>query len=288
MLSKEQQNYVDLLEEDKPISGQKFTCVSFVSPENILKQKNMFFFEEFLKKWDFLKSMEKYNQFLNFISFKHNVNFQTLSTDLEDFVKEERNNLLKTTLEDEYKNFLDANEEHLENTFNIENNFQTSTRGIKIRGSYPTQEEAEMRCKLLREHDPNHDVYVGPVGMWMPWEPEAYKTGKVEYLEKELNDLMHEKKKNEESAKVEFDKRIQEAKEKAIEENKKIAEKSGNKLTQILNENGELVNLNALDIDNIPDESVIFKERQNSASADVRKDIMSSPLLSPKKKEPED
>ena len=36
-------NYVDLLEEDKPISGQKFCCVSFISPENILKQKNHFF-----------------------------------------------------------------------------------------------------------------------------------------------------------------------------------------------------------------------------------------------------
>ena len=30
--------YVDLLEEDKPISGQKFACLSFVSPENILMQ----------------------------------------------------------------------------------------------------------------------------------------------------------------------------------------------------------------------------------------------------------
>ena len=36
--------YVDLLEEDKPISGQKFVCVSFVSPENILKQKDHFFY----------------------------------------------------------------------------------------------------------------------------------------------------------------------------------------------------------------------------------------------------
>ena len=33
--------YVDLLDEDKPISGQKFVCVSFISPENILKQKNL-------------------------------------------------------------------------------------------------------------------------------------------------------------------------------------------------------------------------------------------------------
>ena len=36
---------------------------------------------------------------------------------------------------------------------------------------------------MLRKIDPHHDVFVGPVGMWMPWHPEAYKTGKVEYLE---------------------------------------------------------------------------------------------------------
>jgi hypothetical protein len=52
--------YVDLLEEDKPISGQKFTCISFVSPEKILKQKELFFFQEFLKKWEFNKSMEMF------------------------------------------------------------------------------------------------------------------------------------------------------------------------------------------------------------------------------------
>ena len=52
--------YVDLLDEDKPISGQKFECVSFVSPENILKQKNMFFFENFLKHFDFEKSASKF------------------------------------------------------------------------------------------------------------------------------------------------------------------------------------------------------------------------------------
>jgi hypothetical protein len=59
--------YVDLLEEDKPIACQKFVCISFVSPEKIVKQKEIFFFEEFLKKWEFDKSMEKFVQFLNFL-----------------------------------------------------------------------------------------------------------------------------------------------------------------------------------------------------------------------------
>ncbi len=33
--------YVDLLEEDKPIAGQKFCCVSFVSPEKFLKKRTV-------------------------------------------------------------------------------------------------------------------------------------------------------------------------------------------------------------------------------------------------------
>jgi len=182
---KKNTKYVDLLEEDKPISSQKFVCVSFVSPEKILKKKEIFFFEEFLKKWDFNKSMEKFVQFLNFVSYKYNVSFDDLANDYKEFVKEEKEELLKSAMDDDFKSFLDKNEEELEKNFGIMHNFQTSTRGIKIRGVYPTIEEAELRCKMLREVDPNHDVFVGPIGLWMPWEPEAYKTGKVEYKEEE-------------------------------------------------------------------------------------------------------
>lgn len=280
MFSKEQQKgeenpsspvYVDLLDEDKPISGQKFVCVSFVSPENILKRKDLFYMEEFIKSWDMAKSMEKFQGFLNFISYKYNLNSENVIADYKDFVKEERDELRKFTIEDDYKNFLDLQEEELEKKFNVQNKFQTSTRGMKVRGVYSTQEEAEMRCKMLRESDPNHDVYVGPVGMWMPWEPEAYKTGRVEYLEEELNNLMHEKINNEKQAKIEFDKRVQEAKEKAMEDNAKLAEKTGNQLTQLMDDDGKLVNVRELDLDAIPDETVLTEGAY--ASADVRNEL---------------
>jgi hypothetical protein len=189
----ENPKYVDLLEEDKAISGQKFVCVSFVSPENTLKRRELFMFESFLKDYDFSKSMEKFSQFLNFLSYKYNLNFETLMSDMQEFVKSEKDDLKTTDIYDSYKTFLDNHENELDDEFNKQNNFQTSVRGLKVRGSYSTQEEAELRCKLLREVDPNHNVYVGPVGVWMPWEPEAYKTARVEYLEDELNQLMHEK-----------------------------------------------------------------------------------------------
>ena len=258
--------YVDLLEEDKPISGQKFVCVSFVSPENILKQKNHFMFQEFLKHYDFSKSTQKFTQFLNFLSFKYEFNFEAVMKDFQEYMKTETENLSENHISDEYKNFLDTNEERLSDEFNKEYNFQTSTRGLKIRGTYSTQEEAELRCKLLRDVDPNHNVYVGPVGMWMPWEPEAYKTGRVEYLEDELNQLMNEKNKNEAAAKQEFEKRVVEAKRKAIQENKKLAKESGNKLTQNINKDGQLVGIN-----NTIENTLGLKEEVTSA--DIRKEL---------------
>jgi len=239
----ENPKYVDMLDEDKPVAGQKFTCVSFVSPEKVLKNRELFFFQHFLKQWDMNKSLEKFNQFLSFLAYKYNMNFDDISKDLQDFCKDEKDKLFASTLEDDYKNFIDTNEERMNEDFIKEHSFQTSVRGLKVRGSYPSQEEAEMRCKLLREVDPNHDVYVGPVGMWMPFHPESYKTGRVEYLEDELNQLMQEKTKNESSAKVEFDKRIRETKEKAMEDNKKKALESGNVLTQTIDEDGNLVSV---------------------------------------------
>jgi len=235
--------YVDVLDEDKGIAGQKFVCISFISPEKILKDKNMFFFEEFLKTWDMNKSMEKFTQFINFISYKYSLSQDDLMKDLSDFTKSEKDNLFVLKLEDDYKTFIDTNEERMEQEFTEMHSYQTTVRGVKVRGSYASQEEAELRCKMLREVDPNHDVYVGPVGMWMPFHPEAYKTGRVEYLEDELNQLMHEKNKNEDNAKIEFDKRLRETKEKAIEDNIKLAEDSGNKLTQTIDEVGNLVSV---------------------------------------------
>ena len=233
--------YVDLLTEDKAIAGQKFACVSFVSPEGLVKQREIYFFEQFLKNWELTKSLEAYTQFLSFISYKYNLKFDDLTEDLKSFVEDQKDALRSRSVEDDYKTFLDNKEEELDAEFSQNHEFQTAVRGLKIRGCFPTQQEAELRCKHLREADPDHDVYVGPVGMWMPWHPEAYKTGRVEYMEAELNQLMSEKKKNEDKAKQAFDARVREAKEKAIEDNINKAKESGNKLTQSIDEDGQLV-----------------------------------------------
>ncbi len=261
--------YVDLLDEDPSIAGQRFSCMSFVCPEDVLKRREQYMFDEFVRQWDMRKSMDKFAEFLNFLSFKHNLSVETVFTDYNEFVKEEER-LIKgessTTLDD-FKNFVDKNEERLTQEFSRNNGFKTSVRGIKNRGNFATQEEAEMNCKKLREKDPNHDIYVCATGVWCPLDINAYKTGKVEHLEPELNRLMHEKMKNEEKAKQDFDDRIKAAKRKAIEENIAKAKLSGNKLTQTIDEQGNLVGANTI---NYEEREVADDEGANKILKDIK------------------
>lgn len=245
--------YIDLCDEDPAVAGQKFVCMSFVSPEKILKKREMYIFDEFVKQWDFTKSMEKFNEFLQFMCYKYNLKPDDVMKNYDDFKSDEEAVLKQSSCEDEYKNFLDKYEDRLNADFNREHAFQTSVRGLKVRGVFPTQEEAEMKCKKLREMDPHHDIYVGPVGMWIPWDPDAYKTGRMEYMEEQLNALHKSKLDNEEKAKQEFDRRVKESKKKAIEENIKLAAKSGNVLTQTMDDEGNLIGVK---------ETVNFEERE--------------------------
>ena len=259
--------YVDLCDEDPQLAGQKFACMSFVSPEKILKKREVYLFNQFVKNWEFSKSMERYFEFIHFIAYKYSLQVDGLISDFNEFVKEESDKIKKSGIDDDYKNFLDKQEDKLNESFNREHAFQTSVRGLKIRGVYSTQDEAEERCKKLRDHDPNHDIYVGPVGVWVPWDPDAYKTGRVEHMEEELNALHKEKLKNEEMAKKEFEERIRETKKKAIMENIEKATKSGNVLTQTMDDEGNLIGVK---------ETVNFDEREVATveSTQLRNEIL--------------
>ena len=182
--------YVDVLDEDAPVAGQKFVCMSFLSPERILKDKQHFYFEKFLKSFDLRTSLDKFTSFLAFVSYKHGLDLTELNADFEAFAKEERESLASVDISDDFATFKEQNEERLDAEFDSAHDFQTSVRSLKIRGSYGTQKEAEMKAESLRKNDPDHNILVGSVGVWMPWDPDAYKTGRVEYLEGLQNKLM--------------------------------------------------------------------------------------------------
>lgn len=258
--------YVDVLEVDKPISGQQYCCMSFISPEQILVQKEHFKFEQFVKGWGLHQSMNTFSKFLSYISYKYSMDTSEINAEFEDFVKNEEADIKSISIKDQYQFYLDKNGEDLDKKFDIQNKFNTSVRAVKNRGNFATAEEAQLRAKILREKDPNFDIYVGAVGQWLVWHPTALKAGQTEYLEEELNQLVHEKEKNEAIAKSEFDKRVLDAKRKAIADNVEKAKKSGNKLTQTIDEQGNLIGVNNT-------QEVALKSLNNVTESNIREEL---------------
>lgn len=254
--------YIDLMDEDEPIAGQKFVCLSFVSPDKLLKKRETYLFDRFVKEFDFTKSMDKFAGFLNYAAYCYTLNVEDLFDKFNNYVKEESSMLKEQGVEDDWKNFLDKNEDKYSEEFNREHSFQTSVRGLKVRGVFKTQEEAENKCKSLQKTDPNHNIFVGPVGIWVPWDPEAYKTGRVEHMEEQLNQLHKEKMESEIKAKQQFEQRIKDTKRKAIEDNIKKAEESGNKLTQTIDDKGNLTGVM---------ETVDFESRTETTPEEAQK-----------------
>ena len=215
----------DFLSEDPEVSSQKVVLLSFLSPEKVLANKDVFLFQNFLKDYDLQWRTTKLEAFLveqfQAVNTKLEVLAGKLNTsDLSGASQEVRDNLLRVDrfveefkeftrkslreaapgdIQEEYETFLFKNSAKLEEEFFAKNEFRTTIRGIKVRGVFPSEAEAAVKAKRLQKSDPSFNIYMGSVGKWMAWEPDPNKVVDQEYANDQLNSLMKKYRENEES-----------------------------------------------------------------------------------------
>jgi hypothetical protein len=101
--------------------------------------------------------------------------------------------------------------------------------GVKVRGCYSTYEEAKQRADFLQKCDSYHNIYIGEVGKWCPFEDDPEKAKDSEYMNKDLNKLMKTYANQQAEAKEFHEIRKQDMVKKAIEDtDKKKKEQSEN------------------------------------------------------------
>lgn len=222
------------LEADKEIPGQHYAALSFLSPNNVLKNKDIFLFSKFLEDYEIqykIKSTESFvmsqvaalqttlskiqDQIvalttrtepltatdLSGVSEAVSENRKTLTADavkaLEVHVKANMVDYKESAIQEAYDTFLYKHKKRLEDEFFAANSFRTTVQGLKIRGVYDTYAEALNRAKTLQKLDPSFNVFVGQVGFWLPWDPEPHTVADQEYADDQLNQLMKKYKENE-------------------------------------------------------------------------------------------
>ena len=192
---------VDHLDEDKQIRGQNYVLLSFVSPEDVLVNKEAYYFSRFLTQ--FSKDMDT---LFNGILSKY--------PESKDLIETVKNNPLYISdvneMNEQYKYFKSANSSDIEADYHRDNNFQTSIRGLKVRGVFDSLEEAKNRSEFLKKIDNKFDIFIGQVGCWCPWSPNPNDLQNQEYSETQLNTLMKKYKENMENKDIVFEKRKQE------------------------------------------------------------------------------
>jgi hypothetical protein len=211
----------DYLEVDNPIPGQNYACMSFVSPDKILKDKQLFLFNKFMNQ-----RCGEWEQKLDDITKDVSDEFKNkITTEIKDVLATE----LKYTLgqfKSKFDDFKYKYNDDLDKSFSKIVGTQTSVRGVKIRGIYDSINEAEKRAKELQRKDRSFHVFVGQVGYWLPWDPEADRVEDEEYLEDELNTLMKEYRKNEASRDILYEEqkreKIRDSVTKELNEQKEI------------------------------------------------------------------
>ncbi len=236
----------DFLEEDAAIPGQRFCLLSFLSPEKVLANKNVFMFEKFLDNYEFasrtknleaflVKTVQDINSKLDKeadaffakdmsgcadICLASKLRVDTLMDDFHGFVKKNERELRESKLREAYDDFIFSKKAKLEDEFYAKNEFRTTVRGLKVRGVYGSQDEAVARSKRLQRLDPLHNIFVGEVGKWLPWDPEPNDVAEQEYAEDQLNTLMKKYKENEDMK----DQFQREQRERIAKQGKKAAE----------------------------------------------------------------
>lgn len=192
---------IDFLDQDPPLRGQNYVCLSFISPEEVIKKKEVYFFEEFLKH-----ITSDMTEFFANLSSKYPDDAGTLKT-----IKERYSYLFdRNSVMNEFNFFVDRSSADLEDTYYKSNDFQTSIRGLKVRGVFDTIREAEIRAQVLKKLDDKFHVYVAQVGCWCPWSPNPDDIANQEYAETQLNTMMKNYKDNQETKDVFYQERKRE------------------------------------------------------------------------------
>jgi len=190
----------DYLDVDKPLPGQNYYCISFVSPEKVLEQKQLFMYYHYEQAF-----YQKFTKIAESALSSMIDGCEDGKVDISDIVKLKKNLLAACTDEkvdwtqfkNKFEDFLYRDEEKIGEVFDKANNFLTSVRGVKVRGVFDTKREADIRAAVLQRQDPLFDVFVGQIGYWCPWDPNPTKIADIEYLNNDLNKLVKEYKANE-------------------------------------------------------------------------------------------
>jgi hypothetical protein len=225
----------DCLKEDPPVPNQDWSVISFIAPEDMVEKKNIYYINNYLVS-EINQSLSAQAQHMaKFLSVQmrkkieyqleklessideddkrlHKMlsdKYKEMEIDEDEFVTEcrRRYEMDGEEIMDKYKIFLVKNRTRLDNEFDEAHEDVPSTRGVKVRGNYPSLKKAKDRAKQMQEFEPALHTFVAPVGKWLPLNVDADEAQEQEFFLDDLNNVMGRHLESVAAGQAEFEKR---------------------------------------------------------------------------------
>ena len=230
----------DYLDVDKPIPGQNYVCISFVSPEKVIQRKELYSFHSYVNH-KFQEYQESFKTCIAEIvqkSMNNTVDVSLIVQLKKKFDKHFKDDIVNfEQFKEKLEDFYYKEEQRIGDEFDEINNFQTSVRGVKVRGVYATVDEARVRAKYLQRTDPTFSIYIAEMGKWAAWDCRPDLIDDNEYANEDLNKIVKGYKENA----VKKDLFYEEQKRQRTHEAKTVTERLKKKLEARKKEEAELL-----------------------------------------------
>lgn len=127
---------------------------------------------------------------------------------------------------------------------------ENNVRAFKIRGVYSSSEKAEKRCEEIRKFDRYHNVFVGEVGKWLPWDDDAENAEEAVYAEPKLNEMMKAYKESQQKATEYNEERKMKAHAEAKKKKQELEKKLELEKKQVVDEvTNDIITKNIMEVD---------------------------------------
>ena len=217
----------DYLDEDSPVHSQKYCVLSFAEKKlDLLAEEETFDFIHFMMNQsaeDFMKLMGRdpvsgKSEVLTDIKTEN----RNPEEDYEKLWGDDLRNLDKKSWEKvepklnnkwevlyfrilkAYGKFKENNSVYLKDRYSIVFGEKRVDRVVKVRGSYKTIDKCKSRIKELKIDDSYHKYFIGEVGRWGTFNPEAWTANNFETANEKMNEMIREKKVEQDKAKNAF------------------------------------------------------------------------------------
>lgn len=183
----------DHLDRDPPLRNQHYCCVSFMLPRDAMADAHVFRVGRYLRACgqdveEMLKSVERLGP---------------KAKELARNVRTKHAHVLdEAALQEDFRSFEAQFGAQLDEEYEKLHGRKMDVVGVKFRGAYNTQQEAEQRCAMLRDlqsKTPNANdvhIYVAEVGAWLSMCPRSNQVEDEVFAEAQLNTIMKNHKEN--------------------------------------------------------------------------------------------